>query len=246
MNTYFEIIGTGTPVVFIHPPYMGHVVFHYQRELANQAQCIFYDMRGNGKTPSGDQPITISLLAEDLKHLLDKIDVSSAVIVGYSFGSLVAQEFALNNPSRVKGLVFVGGFSEVSTPLLNREFQMGITTLRLGGYPLLARVLAQSHKVVKADFVRQYKYSRMSDPNIALQMYEIGRKYNCTAQLHKIQAPVWAINGSHSKMFTYYMKLYREHLPNIQEIVIETAPHRIPTNYHKEFNHIMRKVLENF
>ena len=46
-----------------------------------------------------------------LKELLDGLGIESAHIVGESFGSLVAWQFGIVNPGRVRSFTLVGGFS---------------------------------------------------------------------------------------------------------------------------------------
>jgi len=49
---------------------------------------------------------------EALEALLDRLGLESAHLVGESFGSLVAWQFGLSRPERVRSLILVGGFSQ--------------------------------------------------------------------------------------------------------------------------------------
>lgn len=55
---------------------------------------------------------TLSDFSHGLEHLLDQLGIHSAHLVGESFGSLVAWQFGLTHPGRVRSLVLVGGFSQ--------------------------------------------------------------------------------------------------------------------------------------
>lgn len=48
VNIYYEANGSGTPLVFIHPPGMSHATFVEQHPLAKSCQLILIDLPGNG------------------------------------------------------------------------------------------------------------------------------------------------------------------------------------------------------
>uniref|UniRef100_UPI002FDAC938 alpha/beta fold hydrolase n=1 Tax=Parvibaculum sp. TaxID=2024848 RepID=UPI002FDAC938 len=60
-----------------------------------------YDQRGLGQTSKPDRPYNMSQYAEDAVNLMDAIGWHSALVVGVSFGGMVAQELALRNPELV-------------------------------------------------------------------------------------------------------------------------------------------------
>src|SRR5690606_33292022 len=90
LTLYYQTKGEGLPIVFIHPFVMAHNVFMHQEPLAEKYQTIFFDMAGHGNSSKGDVPLTIELLAEHLKKLLDRIGIDKVVVCGYSHGGLVA------------------------------------------------------------------------------------------------------------------------------------------------------------
>lgn len=86
LSLYYQIKGQGLPIVFIHPFVMGHNVFMHQEQSAENYQLIFYDLAGHGQSAKGRLPLTIDLLAKQLKELLDQLRVEKAVLCGYSHG----------------------------------------------------------------------------------------------------------------------------------------------------------------
>src|SRR5258708_4425942 len=76
--------------------------------LAERHRVIAYDHRGIGASSPSDAPVDTRSLAEDAAALLDALDVERAHVLGWSLGSAVAQELALNHPDKVASLVLYG------------------------------------------------------------------------------------------------------------------------------------------
>lgn len=96
-------------VVMIHGVLNDHSVWILQsRYLANHGwNVLALDLPGHCRS-SGSPATTVQEAADWVIALLDAVGVTSAAIVGHSFGSLVALEAASREPSRVRQLVLVG------------------------------------------------------------------------------------------------------------------------------------------
>lgn len=110
---YYEVAGTGTPVLLIHGFTFDARMWDQQFEaLAEHYQVIRFDLRGFGRSavPHGE-PYTFPA---DIKALLDFLGIDRAVVAGLSLGAGVAVDFALGHPQMVRALVLasptLGGF----------------------------------------------------------------------------------------------------------------------------------------
>jgi pimeloyl-ACP methyl ester carboxylesterase len=65
---------------------------------------VRYDVRGLGRSPPATEPYSD---VDDLGSLLEHLRISSATIVGCSNGGRTALDFAVENPSVVRGLLLV-------------------------------------------------------------------------------------------------------------------------------------------
>ncbi len=94
--------------------------------LAPDYQCLSYDLRGFGQSqlpvndarPDGDY--TPAAYAEDVVMLLQKLDLSSAWLVGHSLGGTIALLAAEKQPQQVQGVVCVNAGGGI---YLEAEFQ---------------------------------------------------------------------------------------------------------------------------
>lgn len=105
MDLYYEIQGQGNPIVLLHSG--GADLRDWQLiapQLAQTHLVIAFDGRGAGKSPPLLKPANY---VEDLKNLLDHLNIDRAVLVGHSIGGQIATDFTLAYPDRVSKLVLV-------------------------------------------------------------------------------------------------------------------------------------------
>jgi 3-oxoadipate enol-lactonase len=101
-------------------------------------RVLTWDLPGHGSSQPRRSAITVHDLAADLLALLDEIDAGPVVLIGQSFGGLVAQRFHLDHPERVRGLIMIGSMDlQEQLP----GWQAAVQRLRL---PLL-RIWPSSH-----------------------------------------------------------------------------------------------------
>ena len=110
---YYEVAGAGDAVVFIPGFTLDTRMWDDQFEdFAQHYQVIRYDMRGFGKSAVPTEKEYSHV--DDLKALLDHLEVKQASLVGISKGGAVAIDFTLTHPRYVKALILLdtvlGGF----------------------------------------------------------------------------------------------------------------------------------------
>jgi pimeloyl-ACP methyl ester carboxylesterase len=77
-------------------------------ELAEHYQVYVPERRGHGRTPDVEGPITYENMAQDTIAFMEAVGVSSAHLVGWSDGAVVAPLVALHRPDLVGKLVLIG------------------------------------------------------------------------------------------------------------------------------------------
>jgi pimeloyl-ACP methyl ester carboxylesterase len=98
--------GTGPPLVSIHGVgTSGELFADDLAALASDCRLIVYDRRGYGA--SSESPRDWEAHRDDAAALIEKLDARPAVVAGYSGGSIVALDLALQRPDLVAGLVLV-------------------------------------------------------------------------------------------------------------------------------------------
>src|SRR5215218_742055 len=106
LEMYYEIHGTGEPLVLLHGAYMtidamGEVV----PELAKTRQVIAVELQGHGRTADVDRPLSYEQMANDTATLLRHLGIEEADVFGFSIGGGVALQVAIRHPEVVRKLV---------------------------------------------------------------------------------------------------------------------------------------------
>lgn len=110
VNLFYEDLGMGNPVVFIHGWPLNHEMWEYQlSELPMQnMRCIAYDRRGFGKSDRPLKNYDYDTLADDLKSLLDQLELTKVTLVGFSMGGgEIARYIGKYGTERIEKVVLI-------------------------------------------------------------------------------------------------------------------------------------------
>lgn len=106
VKIYWDEQGSGEPLLLImglsYPSYMWHRTRPF---LAQNFRTIAFDNRGIGQSDVPEGVYPIAQMASDAAAVLDAASVPSAHVFGVSMGGMIAQEFALQYPQRVRSLI---------------------------------------------------------------------------------------------------------------------------------------------
>src|SRR2546427_10348875 len=111
---YYEVAGQGHPLLLIHAGIADSSMWDEQfHAFAGRYKVIRYDLRGYGKS---EFPAGLFANLEDPDALLKFLNVKKAHVIGISFGSKIALDFALGHPEMVASLVLVAPSVVVHEP----------------------------------------------------------------------------------------------------------------------------------
>ncbi len=104
-NIAYQILGTGAPVVLLHPFPANHELWiPAAQALVSRYQVILPDLRGHGDSGAGEGPATMEKHAADLARILDHAEVGRAPFAGVSIGGYVLFEFWRRHRGRIAAL----------------------------------------------------------------------------------------------------------------------------------------------
>ena len=254
LKLYYEIEGDGEPVVLIPGFAAGRWIWFKQTgDLSRKFRVIVFDPRGVAASdkPTGSQ--TISLLADDVAHLLQRLRIASAHIVGASFGGFVAQEFALKYPSMTRKLVLCctsfGGPNHVvpapetllalaSTKGLNSEERMRANLLLA-----FSREYVRT-QVAEVDHVVHLRAANDVPEHIYLSQLQAAMSFNAESRLEHIDAPVLVLSGDADVIVPVQnSRNLAAKIPGAELRIIEGGSHTFFIERAAEFNQIVSEFI---
>jgi pimeloyl-ACP methyl ester carboxylesterase len=226
VELFYEVSGTGQPVLFIHGGYGGAesaVVTKLPHEIvgtlpADRFQIITYDRRNAGQSEFTLAHYTLEDLAEDARALLDHLSVEKAIVVGASAGGPIALQFALTYPERTFALCLPNTGSYLMNPIRPRSkafaelvararsegdravFESRKAALRQA--PALSKARANDPAAVTRHAAVAEALATVSDEELfrlstgEIRNAEAFQGYDFTARLSELKMPVCVIHGT--------------------------------------------------
>lgn len=124
-------LSEGMPLVFINS--LGSDLRIWDRLIpffAGSFRLIRYDKRGHGLSDCPPGPYTIGDHTGDLAGLLAQLQVTEAIVIGISVGGMIALDYALSFPEKVKALVLCDTGLKIGT---TESWTQRIETVRTNG-----------------------------------------------------------------------------------------------------------------
>jgi pimeloyl-ACP methyl ester carboxylesterase len=113
----YESFGQGMPVIFLHGFPFDHTIWSALVPLLeDRVRLILPDLRGFGSSPVPEGVYSMRLQAEDIVHLMDRLSLERAVLVGHSMGGYISLAFAKAYPNRLLGLGLISTQSAADSP----------------------------------------------------------------------------------------------------------------------------------
>jgi len=112
INMYYEIHGSGHPLVLIHGggSTLQTTFGTIMPLLAKTHQVIAVELQSHGHTSNRDTPETFEQDADDVAALLKQLGITAADIFGFSNGGNTAMQIAIRHPQCVRKLVLASAF----------------------------------------------------------------------------------------------------------------------------------------
>ena len=110
-NLYTREIGRGQPMIVLHggPDFDHTYLLPDMDRLSDAFHLVYYDQRGRGKSADGVKPEDVTLASElaDLDAVREHFQLRTTALLGHSWGTVLALEYALRHPDRVSHLILM-------------------------------------------------------------------------------------------------------------------------------------------
>mmetsp|Transcript_30225 Transcript_30225/g.68657 ORF Transcript_30225/g.68657 Transcript_30225/m.68657 type:complete len:312 (-) Transcript_30225:698-1633(-) len=197
---------------------------------------------------------TFSYLAAELKSVLDELKIPKAVVVGESFGGVVAQYLALEHPAYVRKLVLLSSLAKADLPptvQFKLDYLMPVIAVVGSYFPALAQLFfAQVHledvvepqesQYVKTLFVKEASFAHFFS---VLQRIRIVTKLDLLPRLPQITHPTRVVYGADDH-FTKDQSLELHRLLPNSELLSLPGGHLAHVTSPKEFASIILTFMD--
>lgn len=199
----YDDLGNGTPLLFIHGFPLDRSMWGPQvNALQKICRVIAPDLRGFGQSSETDgQAVPMDIYAEDMKALLDSLNVKQVVVCGLSMGGYIALAFVAKYTDRVKGLILsntkagadtdAGRQGRLDTSI--KIEQTGSTDMVVDG--MAPKMLGPGAKSETATLVRSMM-ARQRSTTVTSALRGMAARPDRTPLLTSIKFPTLIITGS--------------------------------------------------
>lgn len=235
---YWDEQGHGDPVLLIMGlAYPSQMWYRTRPLLASRYRTLALDNRGVGQSDVPPGPYPIALMASDAAAVLDAAGIESAHVFGVSMGGMIAQEFALQYPKRVRSLIL--GCTAAGGPTVVRA-EPEATQMLMGRDKMTPEQAAEA----AVPFIYDSTTPRgRIDEDLAIRRPWFPRPEAYTAQLQGILAweaysrlsgiavPTLVIHGESDRLVPPGNgKLIADRIPNAKLVMIPRAGHLFTTD----------------
>ena len=262
IELHYEDHGSGQPVVLIHGYPLDGSSWEKQTAALLEAgyRVITYDRRGFGKSSQPTVGYDYDTFAADLKTLLDTLDLTEVVLVGFSMGTgEVARYIGTYGSARVAKAVFLGSLQPFL--LQTADNPTGVPQEVFDG--LLDAVKSDRYAFFTGFYQNFYNLDENLGGRVSQEVVDVSQSIaagssflaSSAAQptwltdfrgdIPKIDVPALIVHGTADRILPIDStgRVFTKSLPSAEYVEIDGAPHGMLWSHHAEVNEVLLAFL---
>ena len=272
-NIHYRTFGKGLPILIINGgPGMNSDGFAgLAAQLGKDYETIIYDQRGTGKSTVENPDstnITMKLMVEDIETLRNHLNIDSWILLGHSFGGMLASYYATFYPEHIKGMILsssggidLGLLNNVGNNINSKLTKKELDEVKYWGEKIDNGDTSHYAKLQRGKaLANAYVYNKKNIPAIAerltqskplitdLVWEDLQRiKFDCSEKLSSFDKPVLIIQGKQDIVSESIAKKEHQVLKNSKLVLLDKCVHYgwldRPDEYFNNINKFLRKAL---
>ena len=273
---YYKTLGSGVPLLVLHGgPGSDHSDFlPALQPLARRARLVLIDERGSGRSERLKDPkgYTLTHMVQDIECVRRHLKLARLVVLGHSFGGILAQAYATRHPNRILGLVLAGTGS--SARCIDRDFRNlrkrlparlrdRLTRQERAGIFQADGSYTKDYAAASAEALAPHMYAKPPAPRYR-QPFEIGMEvlremwvrrsdfridgnlkgFDFTKSLSRVKAPSLVVIGDRDLVTTATADTSRASLPRATLVVMAECAHMMYIDQTVRFNRLLEDFLD--
>jgi pimeloyl-ACP methyl ester carboxylesterase len=211
--------------------------------FAPSYQVVTLDLAGHGTSGRERQDYTVGAFAEDVKAVVEALDLKSVVLVGHSMGGPVALEAAGRLGSRVVMVIPVDTLLDVDQRSDPKETEGALAAMKADFPGAVSK------------FIRAYMFTPTSDPHLVERIVDqissfppaIGISalrhtwsFDAATALDAIKVPIHAVNAD---KFPTNLAAERRHAPQFEATIMTGVGHYLMLEDPERFGELLQSIL---
>lgn len=244
----YEVQGSGEPtLVFIHG--WSSDGRYWRGQLPHFSQnhrVITLDLAGHGHSGLGRDAYTMPAFGEDVKAVMDDLEVERAILIGHSMGGPVSVEAARLMPERVIGIVGVDTFHHLASATSQEQRDQMLEPLQ-EDFAQAARQFVASMFIESTDSkLRDWVMHDIAaaPPEVAISAMDdlLSRHADGETARHfeELTIQVVAINAD---LWPTDIEANRQLQPEFRAVIIEESDHFLHMAKPEAFNHELERII---
>lgn len=222
---YYEIYGSGAPLLVIHGNGGSIRDFVYQIPyFSKHYKVIVADSRAQGKSADPGDSLTYEMMADDYSALLNHLKIDSAFVIGWSDGGINGLLLAIRHPEKVKKLAVTGANLVPDTTAVPQEIWDMVS-------PVLVQLRAKTNRTEQEKTTLKLFRLLAEQPHIPV------------TDLERIVCPTLVIGGDHDVIKEEHtMKIFKN-IPRAYLWILPGSGHSTPIFFKDEFNNTVSRFF---
>lgn len=252
---FYRTVGMGLPIIVLHggPGLSQDYLLPQLYKLAESNLVIFYDQRGSGKsveTDLSEKHINIDQFVEDLETLRRSLEFDKFILMGHSWGGLLAMQYAVNYPENLIGLILLNTAPAdyKGQKAFQEEFQLRTKKIHSDIKPFFAyEDFKKLNAAQISDLYRKlfsvYFYNPKEVNNLSLNfnvksaqsgfkvMAEMSKTYwlhpnvNLFPRLKKLTVPTFILHGKQDIVPAWTAQKIKDAISNAEIVMLDQCDH---------------------
>ncbi|HEX4371914.1 MAG TPA: alpha/beta hydrolase [Puia sp.] len=226
IKLYYEVYGTGEPLLFIHGN--GGSIGNFSNNIpyfAKYYKVIAVDSRAQGKSIDNNDSLSFEMMADDFNALLDSLHADSTYVIGWSDGGINGVLLAIRHPGKVKKLAVTGTNLWPDTT--------GLT-------PFVFNLIKNDNQAL-----RKKEQTQQVKNELKISDLDLFQPHITLEQLHTISCPTLVIGGDHDAIPVLHTVLIAQNIPRSYLWIIPNSGHSTPIFKKDQFNPLIKDFFKN-
>jgi 3-oxoadipate enol-lactonase len=243
---------SGSPAVFLLHGLGANCAswtLQFEPLIAAGLRPVAPDLPGFGLSAYDGRGWSFKRVARELAELQTELETGPAHWIGLSMGGVIAQEFALNYPERVRKLMLVSTFCVLRPENLSQwgYFAQRLILVHALGLKQQAKVVAKRvFPNPEQETLRQMAEAQIAaaDPRAYRAAMRALGLFNARQRLNNLRLPTLVVTGAEdSTVSPARQKMLVEAIPGASQIVIPGGGHGVTIDQFEAFNRAMLNFL---